>query len=83
MPVNIVLIKSILATLHDLCGGSLPEITLAAEVEIRMGRPLTTHELSASLTLARDKGWVDRRKDDFSRTLWHITDAGINRLGDM
>ncbi|NCC50915.1 MAG: hypothetical protein EOM20_06820 [Spartobacteria bacterium] len=83
MPVNIVLIKSILETLHDLCGGSLPEVSLAAEVEIRMGRPLTTHEISTSLTLARDKGWVDRRKDDFSRDLWRITDTGINKLRDM
>ncbi|NQT92407.1 MAG: hypothetical protein HQ559_06580, partial [Lentisphaerae bacterium] len=54
----------------------LPEETLAAEVEIRAHRPLTTQRVADALAYCRDRGWVANRVDDFQRRLWWITESG-------
>jgi hypothetical protein len=79
MPIDISLIKHTLDVLATLGGNSLPSDTVAAEVEIRAHRPLTTQQAQDTLTYCRDAGWADSRRDDFHRDVWCITDAGINK----
>jgi len=83
MPIDIALVKHALAELETLSGQSLPEEVLAAAVEIRAGRPLTTNQVRDTLAICRDNGWASRRKDDFQRDVWWITDAGINKFRQM
>jgi hypothetical protein len=83
MPTDISLTKHALAVLHAMSGSSLPQQTLGSEMEIRASRLLTTSEIADTIAFCQDRGWLDSRKDDFGRTLWRITDAGINRLRDL
>lgn len=78
MPIDISLIRHTLAVLRALSGASLPEETLAAEIEIRAGRSLTTQAVKDALLFVRDKGWAESRKDLFGREAWWITPTGIN-----
>lgn len=79
MPVDVALVKHTLALLATVNGSSLPEETIAAEVEIRASRPLTTQQVKDVLTNCRQMGWVEMRLDDFRRQVWCITDAGLNK----
>ena len=83
MTVDISLVKHALATLSTMAGRSLPETTLASEIEIRAGRPLTVDQVRETLSFCREEGWVDRRRDDFKRDVWCITEAGINKHRSM
>lgn len=83
MATDIALIKHLLAVLASLQGSSLPEDTLAAEVEIRAGRPLTTQQVGDAMLMCLDRGWVNTRKDDFGRSLYWITDTGQNKRSSL
>jgi hypothetical protein len=83
MPIDLALIKHTLAVLANVSPSALPADTLAAEVEIRANRPLTTQQVADALSYCRDLGVLDRRRDDFGRDVWWITEAGKNKLRGM
>jgi hypothetical protein len=76
MPVDISLIKAIMATLIAIDGNPAPRDTIAAEAEIRMSRPLTSLAVDDALAFCRDRGWAFKRQDMFKRDVWTVTEAG-------
>jgi len=83
MPTDKALIKYTLDVLANMHGNSLVTDTLAAEVELRAGRPLTTNQVRDVLTFCRDRGWIDTRRNDFREDTWWISDAGLNKSAGM
>lgn len=76
MPTDIMLIKALMKTLVAIDGNPAARDTLAAEAELRMGRPLTTQAVDDALAFCRQRGWAESRKDMFSRDVWTVTEAG-------
>ncbi|NQT92232.1 MAG: hypothetical protein HQ559_05690, partial [Lentisphaerae bacterium] len=74
MTVDISLVKHSLAVLATMPGRSLPETTLAGEIENLVCRPLTVDQVRDVLSFCREEGWVDRRRDDYKRDVWCITE---------
>jgi hypothetical protein len=76
-----VVCKHLLAVLSDMRGGSLPEDSIAVELEARAGKPVSTVQFQSALTFCRDKGWIASREDEWGRDVWWLKDAGKNLMG--
>lgn len=73
---DIALIKAVMKVLCAVDGNPIFRDTLAAEVELRLQRPLTTQALDDALVFCRDRGWAQCRKDLFDLPVWTVTEAG-------
>ena len=80
MPLDLALTKHTLTVLHRLGDHALSVDTLAAEVEIAHGRPLTTQQVEAVLAERKAAGHVASRIDRWQREVFYITDPGRNAL---
>lgn len=79
MATDISLLTHALSVLVNLDGVSLPTATLAAEIEIRAHRPLTTDQVLSGLQWLRDHGYAKNRQDEFGRVHWWISSKGRNK----
>lgn len=73
---DLTLQKKTLSVLERLDGIALRESVLASEVEILVGRPLTTDEFRAAMQELMGTGRVKRTFDAWNEALYEITGAG-------
>jgi hypothetical protein len=73
---DIALLKHTLAVLclHD--GRPSMEDTLASDIELRAGRPLTTDQVRVALHWLRDQGMAVTRLNSFDQPVWTVTEKG-------
>ena len=83
MKPDITIIKNTLSVLKRIGPQGLAEHPLMQEIEVAVGRPLTTQEAQDHIIWCVDKGWISSRRDMFERTVYWITDSGINTLAGM
>lgn len=83
MKVNIVILKHTLDVLRRIGPSGLAEEPLMTEIEVAVGRPLTTTATQDHILYCVDRGWLRSRRDMFDRTVYWISDAGTNTLAGM
>jgi len=83
MKPDIALVKHVLSILRQFGGPGLEEQALMIELEVAACRLLTTSQAKDTILFCTDKGWISSRRDDFERTIYWITEAGITRSAGM
>jgi hypothetical protein len=78
MPIDVSLIKAIMATLVAIDGNPATTASIAAEAEIRLSKPLTTQAVDDALAFCLQRGWASKRQDMFKRDVWVVTEAGLS-----
>ena len=76
MPVDLTILRHTIDVLKAFDGNPMPERTIAVDVELRTGLPLTTQDVTDALNVAHEKGWAAYTQDQFYRRLWYVTPAG-------
>lgn len=83
MTPEITLVKNTLDVLKRIGPRGLAEHPLMTEIEVAVGRPLTTSETRDHIIYCVDRGWILSRRDMFERTIYWLTDSGQNTLAGM
>ena len=79
MPSDPVLFRIALDALDCRGAAGGPQDAIATEIEMRLGRPLTSQAIEDQLRFLLSQGYAATRRDEFQRAIWWITDAGKNR----
>lgn len=83
MTPDIILIRQTLSILRRIGPAGLAEPALMTEMEVAYGRPLTTQAARDCLVYCADRGWIASRRDDFDRTIYWVTGAGVTISAGM
>lgn len=83
MTVDIAILKHTLDVLRRIGPRGLAEEPLMTQIEVAAGRPLTTAATRDHILYCVDRGWMHSRRDMFERTVYWLSDAGINTLAGM
>lgn len=70
------IIQELLNVAHDLDGGQSGEVTLHADVNLRVTPTATKAEFDAALAICDARGWLIGVQSKFGGRKWNITDAG-------